>query len=204
MLIADRMLLTRVSWRDLDAAGYVFGTHVSIDATSYRCRLLSGGDRPCDDPFQGAGPTSGTRWWVAHATLAAGGGEVASPTPGDYFAPMLFIGVDSGAPVARDEIFGPIAAVLRAPDLETALATANDTEFGLSAGIVSQNGDRIDHFAEHAEAGMIQINLPTAGMEFHAPFTGRKGSSHGAPEKGSYCREFFNTARVVHATRGRR
>ena len=55
-----------------------------------------------------------------------------------------------------------------------------------------------DHFTQNAVAGMIQVNLPTAGMDFHAPFTGRKGSSYGAPEKGSYCREFFTTAKVVH------
>lgn len=136
------------------------------------------------------------------ATLAVGGGEVPSKTPGHYFAPVLFTGVSSDAPVARDEIFGPIAAVLRVPDYEAALAFANDSDFGLSAGIVSQNQTRIDHFTQHAEAGMIQVNLPTAGMDFHAPFTGRKGSSYGAPEKGSYCREFFTAARVVHAARG--
>ncbi len=138
------------------------------------------------------------------ATLAAGGDDVPSKTPGHYFAPALFTEVQADAAVAREEIFGPIAAVLRVPDYEAALTTANDSAFGLSAGIVSQDAARIDDFAQNAEAGMIQINLPTAGMDFHAPFTGRKGSSFGAPEKGSYCREFFTAARVVHAARGGR
>ena len=136
------------------------------------------------------------------ATLAAGGGDVRLNTPGHYLAPALFTDVSPQAAVARDEIFGPIAAVLRVPDYDAALATANDCEFGLSAGIVTRDAAKIDHFSQNAEAGMIQVNLPTAGMDFHAPFTGRKGSSYGAPEKGSYCREFFTSAKVVHAGRG--
>ena len=136
------------------------------------------------------------------ATLAAGGGAVKSKTLGHYFAPALFTDVSPQAAVARDEIFGPIAAVLRVSDYDAALATANDCEFGLSAGIVSRDSAKIDHFTQNAEAGMIQVNLPTAGMDFHAPFTGRKGSSYGAPEKGSYCREFFTAAKVVHEGRG--
>jgi acyl-CoA reductase-like NAD-dependent aldehyde dehydrogenase len=136
------------------------------------------------------------------ATLAAGGNEVTSTTPGHYLAPALFTDVSPQAAVARDEIFGPIAAILRVPDYDAALSTANDCEFGLSAGIVSRDAAKIEHFSQHAEAGMIQVNLPTAGMDFHAPFTGRKGSSYGAPEKGSYCREFFTAAKVVHEGRG--
>jgi aldehyde dehydrogenase (NAD+) len=136
------------------------------------------------------------------ATLIAGGEEVSSKTPGHYFAPVLFTDVSPDTPVARDEIFGPIAAVLRVPDYEAALATANNCEFGLSAGIVTRDAAKIDHFSRCAEAGMIQVNLPTAGMDFHAPFTGRKGSSYGGPEKGSYCREFFTAAKVVHAGPG--
>ena len=135
------------------------------------------------------------------ATLAAGADEVTLNTAGHYFAPVLFTDVSPQAAVARDEIFGPIAAVLRVPDYDAALAIANDCEFGLSAGIVTKDTTKIDHFSQNAEAGMIQVNLPTAGMDFHAPFTGRKGSSYGAPEKGSYCREFFTAAKVVHAGR---
>ncbi|MBT7747699.1 MAG: aldehyde dehydrogenase family protein [Alphaproteobacteria bacterium] len=137
------------------------------------------------------------------AKLAAGGSEVTSKTPGHYFAPALFTDVPPEAPVMRDEVFGPISAVLRVPDYDAALAAANDSDFGLSAGIISQDAVRIEHFSQNAEAGMIQVNLPTAGMDFHAPFTGRKGSSYGAPEKGSYCREFFTMAKVVHEGRGR-
>ena len=91
--------------------------------------------------------------------------------------------------------------MLHVPDYDAALEAANDSEFGLSAGIITRDAIKIDHFLKNAEAGMIQVNLPTAGMDFHAPFTGRKGSSYGAPEKGSYCREFFTAAKVVHEVR---
>jgi acyl-CoA reductase-like NAD-dependent aldehyde dehydrogenase len=136
------------------------------------------------------------------ATLAAGGNDVTSTTPGYYLSPAVFTDVSPKSALVRDEIFGPIAAVLRVSDYDAALDAANDCEFGLSAGIVSRDTAKIDHFSQNSEAGMIQINLPTAGMDFHAPFTGRKGSSYGAPEKGSYTREFFTAAKVVHEGRG--
>ena len=85
--------------------------------------------------------------------------------------------------MARNEIFGPIAAVSRVPDYDAALEAANDSELGLSVCIVTQDAAKINHFSQNSEAGMIQVNPPTAGMDFHAPFTGRKGSSYGAPEK---------------------
>ncbi len=72
-------------------------------------------------------------------------------------------------------------------------------EYGLSAGIVTRDRSKIDHFITNIQAGMAQVNLPTAGMDFHAPFTGRKGSTFGPTEKGSYCREFFTAAKVMHA-----
>jgi aldehyde dehydrogenase (NAD+) len=75
---------------------------------------------------------------------------------------------------------------------------ANDTPLGLSAGIVTNDRRRIEDFKMRAQAGMIQVNLPTAGMDFHAPFTGRKLSAHGPPEKGGLAREFFTAAKVVH------
>ena len=130
------------------------------------------------------------------------GNQITLNTPGHFLEPALFIGADAQMDISRDEIFGPIAAVLRVPDYDAALETSNDCEFGLSAGIVTRDATKIDHFTQNAEAGMIQVNLPTAGMDFHAPFTGRKGSSYGAPEKGKYCREFFTAAKVVHAGRG--
>lgn len=136
------------------------------------------------------------------ATLAAGGDDVTSVTLGYYLSPTVFTDVAPKSALVRDEIFGPIAAVLRVTDYDAALDAANDCEFGSSAGIVSQDPAKIDRFSQNVEGGMMQINLPTAGMDFHAPFSGRKGSSYGAPEKGSYMREFFTAAKVVHEGRG--
>ena len=128
-----------------------------------------------------------------------GGHQVEQKTPGWYLSPALFIDAKSEMQICREEIFGPIAAVISVSDYDEALSVANDSEFGLSAGIVSNDRRIIDHFIANIQAGMVQINLPTAGMDFHAPITGRKNSSFGPPEKSSYCREFFTNTKVVHA-----
>ena len=82
--------------------------------------------------------------------------------------------------INREEIFGPVASVIRVKDYDEALAVANDTEFGLSAGICTTSLKHASHFRRNAEAGMVMVNLPTAGIDYHAPFGGRKASSYGA------------------------
>ena len=133
-----------------------------------------------------------------------GGLQVEQETPGWYLSPALFTNAKSEMKICREEIFGPIAAVMSVSDYDEALSIANDTEFGLSAGIVTNDRSIIDHFIANIHSGMVQINLPTAGMDFHAPITGRKNSSFGPPEKSSYCREFFTNTKVVHANYGKR
>jgi len=98
--------------------------------------------------------------------------------------------------VAREEIFGPVACVLRADDFEHALALANDTPFGLCAGICTTSLKRAMHFKRHAAVGMTMVNLPTAGVDFHVPFGGRKESSYGAREQGRYAAEFYTTVKT--------
>jgi len=100
--------------------------------------------------------------------------------------------------VAREEIFGPVACVLRADDYEHALALANDTPFGLCAGICTTSLKRATHFKRHAQVGMAMVNLPTAGVDFHVPFGGRKGSSHGPREQGRYAAEFYTTVKTAY------
>ena len=87
--------------------------------------------------------------------------------------------------IAREEIFGPVACVIRAKDYDEALALANDTEFGLCSGIVTTSLKHASHFKRHAQAGMVMVNLPTAGVDYHVPFGGRKGSSYGAARAGT-------------------
>lgn len=133
------------------------------------------------------------------AHLAIGGDCPERPTPGWYMTPALLTETQTDTPINRMEVFGPLAAVICAEDFEHALAVANDTDYGLSAGICSTDPAKIEHFVSTVQAGMAQVNLPTAGMDFHAPFTGQKFSAFGPPEKGTYTRDFFTAAKVVHA-----
>jgi alpha-ketoglutaric semialdehyde dehydrogenase len=100
--------------------------------------------------------------------------------------------------VNREEIFGPVASVIRVKNYEEALATANDTEFGLSSGICTNSLSIAQHFKRHAAAGMVMINAPTAGVDYHVPFGGSKASSYGPREQGSYAREFYSWVKTVY------
>ncbi len=127
-----------------------------------------------------------------------GGRPVTRETQGFYLEPALFLGASNGMRISREEIFGPSAAVIRARDYDEALAIANDTEFGLCAGICTQSLKHASHFQRHAEAGMVMVNLPTAGVDYHVPFGGRKSSSYGPREQGSYAREFYTTVKTTY------
>jgi len=126
-----------------------------------------------------------------------GGERLERPTPGYYMSPALFLAKPEHR-VAREEIFGPVACVLRADDYEHALALANDTPFGLCAGICTSSLKHATHFKRHAQVGMVMVNLPTAGVDFHVPFGGRKGSSHGPREQGRYAAEFYTSVKTAY------
>lgn len=132
------------------------------------------------------------------ARLVWGGERVKRATEGFFLTPALFADCSNDMTIAREEIFGPVAAVIRADDYDHALHLANDTTFGLSAGICTTSLKHATHFKRNAEAGMVMVNLPTAGVDFHVPFGGRKGSSHGAREQGSYAAEFFTTVKTAY------
>ena len=100
--------------------------------------------------------------------------------------------------ISREEIFGPVASVIRVKDYEEAMAVANDTEFGLCAGISTTSLKYAADFKRNSEAGMVMVNLPTAGVDYHAPFGGRKGSSYGAREQGRYAVEFYTTVKTAY------
>jgi acyl-CoA reductase-like NAD-dependent aldehyde dehydrogenase len=136
------------------------------------------------------------------AELRAGGNRVNAPTEGHFLQPALFVGATNQMRIAREEIFGPVAAVIKVKDYEEALATANDTEFGLSAGIVTTSLKYATHFKRNAEAGMVMVNVPTAGVDFHVPFGGRKGSSYGSREQGKYAAEFFTVVKTAYTAAG--
>jgi len=132
------------------------------------------------------------------AKLHWGGERLNRETQGFYLQPALFVGVDNRMRIAREEIFGPVAVVIRVKDYEEALAVANDTEFGLSAGICTTSLKHASHFKRNAEAGMVMVNLPTAGVDYHVPFGGRKASSYGPREQGRYAAEFFTTVKTSY------
>jgi alpha-ketoglutaric semialdehyde dehydrogenase len=100
--------------------------------------------------------------------------------------------------INKEEIFGPIASVIRVKDYDEALAVANDTAFGLSAGICTTSLKHAQHFSRHAQVGLAMVNLPTAGVDYHVPFGGRKGSSYGPREQGRYAAEFYTTVKTTY------
>ena len=136
------------------------------------------------------------------AKLHWGGERLNRSTPGFYLQPALFTDVNNKMRIAREEIFGPVAAVLHVKDYDEALAVANDTEFGLSAGICTTSLKHATHFRRNAEAGMVMVNLPTAGVDYHVPFGGRKASSYGPREQGAYAREFYTTVKTSYTLAG--
>lgn len=136
------------------------------------------------------------------AKLVVGGELVKRDNPGYFLQPALFTEAHNQMRIAREEIFGPVAAVIRVKDYEEALAVANDTEFGLSAGIVTTSLKYATHFKRNAEAGMVMVNVPTAGVDFHVPFGGRKGSSYGPKEQGKYAAEFFTQVKTAYTAAG--
>jgi len=121
---------------------------------------------------------------------------------GFFVEPTVFAEVKNDWRIAREEIFGPVASVIRAKDYDEALAIANDTEFGLSAGICTTSLKHASHFRRNSEAGMVMVNLPTAGVDYHVPFGGRKASSYGPREQGAYAREFYTTVKTSYTLAG--
>jgi aldehyde dehydrogenase (NAD+) len=132
------------------------------------------------------------------AHLAFGGERLRRATDGYFLSPALFTDCDPTMRHTREEIFGPVASVIPARGYEHALELANDSEFGLTAGICTSSLKHASHFKRHARAGMVMVNVPTAGVDYHVPFGGTKGSSYGAREQGTHAVEFFTTVKTSY------
>jgi alpha-ketoglutaric semialdehyde dehydrogenase len=132
------------------------------------------------------------------AELAFGGRQLERATKGFFLEPALFVGATNAMRSSREEIFGPVASVIQVADYDEALAVANDTQFGLCSGICTTSLKHAAHYKRHADAGMVMVNLPTAGVDFHVPFGGRKGSSYGPREQGAYAREFYTQVKTSY------
>ncbi|MEP1496956.1 aldehyde dehydrogenase family protein [Pseudophaeobacter sp.] len=127
-----------------------------------------------------------------------GGERLTLAQEGFYMAPALVSDTSNDMRINREEVFGPVASILWARDYDEALALANDSAFGLSAGICTTSLKQASHFKANAEAGMVMVNLPTAGVDYHVPFGGSKGSSYGAREQGSYAAEFYTRVKTAY------
>jgi alpha-ketoglutaric semialdehyde dehydrogenase len=132
------------------------------------------------------------------AKLVHGGERLKRETDGFYMAPALFTETTGQMRINREEVFGPVAAVIRVKDYDAALAAANDTPYGLSAGIVTTSLKHASHFKRNSTSGLVMVNLPTAGLDYHVPFGGRKKSSYGPREQGTYAKEFYTVVKTAY------
>ena len=136
------------------------------------------------------------------AELVTGGQRIEGPAPGYYMRPGLFVGTRNDMRINREEMFAPLAAVIKVDSFEEALSVVNDTEFGLTSGIVTQSLARATHFRRNAQTGCVMVNLPTAGTDYHVPFGGRGISSYGSREQGKYAEEFYTTVKTAYISSG--
>jgi len=134
------------------------------------------------------------------AQLLCGGNRLSGGEydKGYFIEPTIFAGVTPQMRIAQEEVFGPVLGLMIAEDFENAMEIANGVRFGLSASIVSKDLTRVHEFIERIEAGLITVNLPTAGVEYQLPFGGTKESSYGMREQGPQAIDFYSETRTVY------
>ena len=136
------------------------------------------------------------------ADLLCGGTRLDRPTEGYFMAPTVFADTRNDMRINREEMFAPITCVIKADSYDQALTLANDSEFGLTAGIMTRSLSRASHFRANMRAGCVMVNLPTAGTDYHVPFGGRGASSFGPREQGRYAAEFYTTVKTSYVGAG--
>ena len=134
--------------------------------------------------------------------LAWGGERLNRDTKGHFLSPALFVNTKNDMRINREEVFGPVASVIKVGSYDEALAVANDTAFGLSSGIFTTSLKYATDFRKKSAAGMVMVNLPTAGVDYHVPFGGRKGSSYGAREQGRHAADFYTSIKTAYTLAG--
>ena len=134
----------------------------------------------------------------AGANLAFGGERLEMAHDGYYMSPTLFTDTDNSWDINQEEVFAPLACVMRVKNLEEAIAMTNDTRFGLTGGIITQSLRNSSMFKEQVQAGCVMVNLATAGTDYHVPFGGRKESSFGPREQGQYAKEFYTIVKTAY------
>ena len=136
------------------------------------------------------------------AELMCGGERLELDHDGFYMSPGVFVGTTNKMQINREEMFAPLAAVIKVGSYDEALATVNDTNFGLTAGIMTRSLARAAHFRANARAGCVMVNLPTAGTDYHVPFGGRGDSSYGPREQGRAAQEFYTIVKTSYISSG--
>lgn len=136
------------------------------------------------------------------AELACGGARLDMPHKGFYMSPGVFLNTTNDMRINREEMFAPLTSVIKVGSYEEALATVNDTNFGLTSGIATKSLARSSHFRRNVKTGVVTVNLPTAGTDYHVPFGGRGDSSYGPREQGKAAAEFYTTVKTVYMSAG--
>ena len=136
------------------------------------------------------------------AELACGGQRLEMPSDGYYMSPGVFLNSRNTMRINREEMFAPLTSVIKVDSYGEALATVNDTRFGLTSGIVTQSLARATDFRRNAQTGVVTVNLPTAGTDYHVPFGGRGDSSYGPREQGKNAAEFYTTVKTAYISAG--
>jgi aldehyde dehydrogenase (NAD+) len=134
--------------------------------------------------------------------IICGGDRVSRDTDGYYMTPAVVAGTSNDWRINIEEMFAPIACVIKADSYDEALHLVNDTHFGLTSGIVTRDLARASHFRRNARTGCVMVNLPTAGTDYHVPFGGRGSSSYGPREQGGYAVEFYTTVKTAYISSG--
>jgi aldehyde dehydrogenase (NAD+) len=136
------------------------------------------------------------------AELACGGQRLDLPHEGFYMSPGVFLNSRNDMRINREEMFAPLTCVIKVDSYDEALSVVNDTRFGLTSGVVTQNLARATHFRRNARTGVVTVNLPTAGTDYHVPFGGRGDSSYGSREQGKAAAEFYTTVKTAYISAG--
>lgn len=137
------------------------------------------------------------------AELACGGTRLERPHEGYYMSPGVFLNTRNEMRINREEMFAPLTSVIKVDSYDEALSVVNDTQFGLTSGIVTRDLARATHFRRNARTGVVTVNLPTAGTDYHVPFGGRGQSSYGPREQGRTAAEFYTTVKTAYISAGR-
>src|ERR1700733_9897951 len=130
--------------------------------------------------------------------LMAGGDRLKLTKNGYYMSPALITSTKPDSRINNEEVFGPVVSVVKVKNYDEGLALANAGNFGLSAGIVTTSLKYARHFQRHVRAGMVMVNLPTAGVDYHVPFGGTRSSSYGAREQGFAAVEFYTQTKTAY------